>query len=66
MTTGKGIMIETSYSDARSLVTFSLGSCCYDSEGVFILAYDKKEKEHQKHPTIWFLLVSLFDALSFT
>jgi hypothetical protein len=40
----KRIAIEISYSDARSLATFSWVSYYDNRERVFIFAYDKKEK----------------------
>jgi hypothetical protein len=43
----KGTAIDISYSDARSLVTFSGVSYCDIRERVFMFDYETKEKEHQ-------------------
>jgi hypothetical protein len=47
LTTEKGNAIGISYSDARSLATFSGVSYCDSRERVFMFDYDTKEKEHQ-------------------
>jgi hypothetical protein len=49
VTEEKGKATEISYSDARSLVTFSRVSYCDNRERVFMFDYDTKEKAHQKN-----------------
>jgi hypothetical protein len=76
VTTEKGIAIEISYSDARSLVTFFLRFHIVNQGRVFIFNNDTKEKEHQNTrqsdlysgatPPRTNQIASCFDALSIT
>jgi hypothetical protein len=47
VTAEKGKAIEISYSDTRSLVTFSGVSYCDKKKRLFMFDYDTKEKKHQ-------------------
>jgi hypothetical protein len=46
-TAKKGLTIEISYAEARSLVTFSGVLYCDNRERAFMFDYDTEEKEHQ-------------------
>jgi hypothetical protein len=73
VTAENGKAIEISYSDARSLATFSGVSYCGNSERVYMFDYDTKEIEHQNTgqsdyyaPARTNQIASCFDALSIT
>jgi hypothetical protein len=69
VTAEKGKATEISYSDARSLVTFSGVSYCDNRERVFMFDYDTKEKEQQntrQFDSRTNQITLHFDALSIT
>jgi hypothetical protein len=67
VTTEKGIAIEMSYSDARSLVAFLWGFILWYQGTCFLCLTDTKEKEHSGATAPRTnQIVSCFDALSIT